>query len=128
MELTAQLSRSAEPLSRRMMASSQSSGRVQQKLPGAVSFPDCRMTVTKKAVTPATVRITAGGSGPGLADEQEQGKGFEGDLPPVPSGRMMVPMMKKGYGAFGGGGATLEKSKLDLSFSQTKLSPQVSNC
>ncbi|CAI5948450.1 unnamed protein product [Closterium sp. NIES-65] len=35
---------------------------------------------------------------------------------------MMVPVMKKGYGAFGG--ATLEKSKLDLSFSTAKTGAQ----
>ncbi|CAI6001344.1 unnamed protein product [Closterium sp. NIES-64] len=36
---------------------------------------------------------------------------------------MMVPVMKKGYGAFGG--ATLEKSKLDLSFSTAKTGAQI---
>ncbi|CAI5478500.1 unnamed protein product [Closterium sp. Yama58-4] len=36
---------------------------------------------------------------------------------------MMVPVMKKGYGAFGG--ATLEKSKLDLSYSTAKTGAQV---
>ena len=36
----------------------------------------------------------------------------------------MVPSMKKGYGAFGGG-ATLEKSKLDLSQTTTRFSPLV---
>eukprot|EP00271_Cylindrocystis_brebissonii_P015498 TRINITY_DN38408_c0_g1_i1.p1 TRINITY_DN38408_c0_g1~~TRINITY_DN38408_c0_g1_i1.p1 ORF type:complete len:595 (-),score=121.99 TRINITY_DN38408_c0_g1_i1:783-2567(-) len=35
-----------------------------------------------------------------------------------------VPVMKKGYGAYGGG-ATLERSKLDLSTSSTKVSPQI---
>lgn len=63
-------------------------------------------------------------SGPGLADEQDQGQQEFSDFAPVPSGRMMVPMMKKGYGAFGGG-ATLEKSKLDLSSAQTKSTPQI---
>ncbi|KAJ7565819.1 hypothetical protein O6H91_02G076500 [Diphasiastrum complanatum] len=38
------------------------------------------------------------------------------------SGALMVPMMKREYGAFGG--ATLEKSKLDLSQSTTKVSPE----
>jgi len=33
--------------------------------------------------------------------------------------------MKKGYGAFGGGGATLEKSKLDLSQSTAKVKQEV---
>ncbi|KAL3691714.1 hypothetical protein R1sor_005365 [Riccia sorocarpa] len=37
--------------------------------------------------------------------------------------RSAVVVMKKGYGAFGG--ATLEKSKLDLSQSQVKVSPQL---
>ena len=59
--------------------------------------------------------------GAGVADEQER---ENVDLPPVPAGQMMVPYMKKGYGAYGGG-ATLEKSKLSLSSSQTKTSPQV---
>ena len=36
----------------------------------------------------------------------------------------MVPSMKKGYGAFGGG-ATLEKSKLDLSQTTRRFSPLV---
>lgn len=35
----------------------------------------------------------------------------------------MAPVMKRGYGAFGGG-ATLEKSKLDLSQSTSRVSPQ----
>jgi hypothetical protein len=33
--------------------------------------------------------------------------------------------MKKGYGAFGGGGATLEKSKLDLSQSTARVKQEV---
>ncbi|GJP34902.1 hypothetical protein CLOM_g19383 [Closterium sp. NIES-68] len=71
--------------------------------------------------------VSAGGGGAGLAGEQDQGQekgeGGPSDLPPVPAGRMMVPMMKKGYGAFGG--ATLEKSKLDLSFSTAKTGAQI---
>lgn len=63
---------------------------------------------------------------PGLADEQDQGSGSGLDGVQVPSGTMMVPFMKKGFGAYGGG-ATLEKSKLDLSKPTTKTSPQVRN-
>eukprot|EP00850_Spirogloea_muscicola_P014278 SM000101S09276 [mRNA] locus=s101:323761:326612:+ [translate_table: standard] len=59
----------------------------------------------------------------GIADEREQGDSGLASVS-VPSGTMMVPVMKKGYGAYGGG-ATLEKSKLSLSQSQTKTSPQV---
>ncbi|CAI5466076.1 unnamed protein product [Closterium sp. Yama58-4] len=73
------------------------------------------------------VPIAAAGGGAGLAGEQgqsqEKGEGGPSDFPPVPAGRMMVPVMKKGYGAFGG--ATLEKSKLDLSFSTAKTGAQV---
>lgn len=36
----------------------------------------------------------------------------------------MVHFMKKGYGAYGGG-ATLEKAKLDLSSSSTKVTPEI---
>lgn len=72
--------------------------------------------------------VVAEGGGAGLADEQGQDRGTNGlSSIQVPSGKMMVPMMKKGYGAYGGG-ATLEKSKLDLSSSSTKVSPQVSSC
>eukprot|EP00850_Spirogloea_muscicola_P003868 SM000016S01856 [mRNA] locus=s16:284352:287208:- [translate_table: standard] len=59
----------------------------------------------------------------GIADEREQGDSGLASVS-VPSGTMMVPVMKKGYGAYGGG-ATLEKSKLNLSQSQTKTSPQL---
>ncbi|CAI5486959.1 unnamed protein product [Closterium sp. Naga37s-1] len=73
------------------------------------------------------VSVAAAGGGAGLAGEQgqgqEKGEGGTSDFPPVPAGRMMVPVMKKGYGAFGG--ATLEKSKLDLSFSTAKTGAQV---
>ncbi|CAI5469319.1 unnamed protein product [Closterium sp. Yama58-4] len=102
-------------------------------LSGCDSFPNAKLAATSASsgslcvpgAFPAEkrgLRVVAGG--PGLADEQDQGRqGSSDDFPPVPSGRMMVPMMKKGYGAFGG--ATLEKSKLDLSFSATKTSPQI---
>ncbi|CAI7889081.1 unnamed protein product [Closterium sp. NIES-53] len=104
-------------------------------LSGCDSFPNAKLTTTSASsgslcvpgVFPTEkrgLRVVAGG--PGLAGEQDQGQqGSSDDFPPVPSGRMMVPMMKKGYGAFGGGGATLEKSKLDLSFSATKTTPQI---
>lgn len=39
--------------------------------------------------------------------------------------RSHVVEMKKGYGSFGGGSATLEKSKLDLSQSSSKVKQEV---
>lgn len=69
----------------------------------------------------ASWRASSGGAG--VADEREQG-GADADLFKVPSGTMMVPLMKKGYGAFGGG-VTLEKSKLDVSTSQAKVAAKI---
>lgn len=39
--------------------------------------------------------------------------------------RSHVVEMKKGYGSFGGGSATLEKSKLDLSQSSSKVKQEM---
>eukprot|EP00897_Mesotaenium_endlicherianum_P002618 jgi/Mesen1/2384/ME001565S01387 len=64
------------------------------------------------------VRASVGG----VADERDSDSADFNFI--MPTGKMMVPEMKKGYGAFGGG-ATLEKSKLNLSQSQTKSSPQL---
>lgn len=66
-----------------------------------------------------------GFSGPGVGD----GSVVEG-LPgsqevPNLSVRSHAVEMKKGYGAFGGGGATLEKSKLDLSQSTARVKQEV---
>lgn len=46
------------------------------------------------------------------------------DAPNI-SVRSHAVVMKKGYGAFGGGGATLEKSKLDLSQSTARVKQEV---
>lgn len=58
----------------------------------------------------------------GFADSDATDENEQGNADPPFSAHAMVPVMKRGYGAFGE--ATLEKSKLDLSQTTTRVSPQ----
>jgi hypothetical protein len=64
-----------------------------------------------------------GFSGPG-GEDMVEGLPSSADVPNI-SIRSHSVEMKKGYGAFGGGGATLEKSKLDLSQSSARVKQEV---
>ena len=61
-------------------------------------------------------------------NDAQKGGGIPGANPnpdnPNPNSSSVYAMAKRGYGAFGGG-ATLEKSKLDLSQSTSRVSPKV---
>lgn len=58
----------------------------------------------------------------GITDNDAENANDQGKAEGSLSAHAMAPVMKRGYGAFGG--ATLEKSKLDLSQSTTRVSPQ----
>ena len=65
-----------------------------------------------------------GFSEPGGDESAVEGLPPNHDVPNI-SVRSHAAEMKKGYGAFGGGGATLEKSKLDLSQSTARVKHEV---
>jgi hypothetical protein len=75
--------------------------------------------------------VEFGGAVRGFSEPGEAGpapvEGLPGshDLPNLSVRSRAVVEMKKGYGAFGGGGATLEKSKLDLSQSTARVKQEV---
>jgi hypothetical protein len=72
--------------------------------------------------------VEFGGAVRGFSEPGEAGlEGLPGshDVPNLSVRSRAVVEMEKGYGAFGGGGATLEKSKLDLSQSTARVKQEV---
>eukprot|EP00270_Netrium_digitus_P005412 TRINITY_DN1710_c0_g1_i1.p1 TRINITY_DN1710_c0_g1~~TRINITY_DN1710_c0_g1_i1.p1 ORF type:complete len:622 (-),score=207.16 TRINITY_DN1710_c0_g1_i1:239-2104(-) len=109
--------------------------RARTTLPGSSQFFVSRVDGISESLTSianddvifrlAVPPVMAAGGSSGLAGERESENGeMMVNLTVPASMASMVPVMKKGYGSFGGG-VTLERSKLELSTQQTKTSPQV---